>query len=403
MRATLFLIRNPKSAFRNPSKRRPDDGGERLGLALRAAARVLAGPWHESSCGVENYLDATEVRKVLAARPDARAAAYRDRENRHVCFEREPRRAHLEARKLCVGERALAFGEDHHRAATAEPLQRASVRGRVAAVEDYRPRAEKFQSLAHHGPLERLAPREEAQWALDARADPERVKVGLMIGRDDEAALRGHVLKAAEAYPPQRARDDSDDGAQRVQKPLRGGPRLGRLAVAALALVGRVRRVPRSAQNESPAPSSRSASAVSSRPPSPFHASLIRATTPPSSASSSLSSSRRGLTPSSEVTFNSSHQSGMSRSLSASAFQRSQRAHSKPVYARASSFVSDRRVRAPHAGSPHQRSTSTSNTSRGNTIRLVMLNSVREVQNAECPSDELKTARLSSFIILHSA
>src|SRR5205085_4590864 len=155
--------------------------------------------------------------------------------------------------------------------------------------------------------------------------------------------------------------------------------------------------------NESPAPSSRSDSSVSSSPATLFQASLIRATTLPSSASSSLSSSRRGLTPSSEVTFNSSHQSGMSRSLSASAFQRSQRAHSKPVYARASSFVSDRRARAPHAGSPHQRSTSTSNTSRGNTIRLVMLNSVREVQNAECPSDELKTARLSSFIILHSA
>src|SRR5438067_1004633 len=169
-----------------------------------------------------------------------------------------------------------------------------------------------------------------------------------MIRGDDEAAFRRHVLDADETDPPCDARDDADRGPQNVQEPLRRGARLGRLS-AARALVGRVRRLRRFAQNESPAPPSLSDSAGASCPSTLFHASLMRETTLADSSSPMSSPMRDGFTPSSDVTLNSSHHSGMSRSPSASSFQRSQRTHSKPVYARASSFVSASRVRAPHA------------------------------------------------------
>jgi hypothetical protein len=71
---------------------------------------------------VEGDFDAAEARQALVARPDVLAAANRDGQDWRARFEGEPNRARLEARQLAVGVCALPFGEDHHRAAAAQPL-----------------------------------------------------------------------------------------------------------------------------------------------------------------------------------------------------------------------------------------------------------------------------------------
>src|ERR1043166_2373414 len=55
-------------------------------------------------------------------------------------------------------KRARPLGEYHHGPARAQPVQRAAVGGRAAAVERERPRAEQFQRAPHYRPLERLVP-----------------------------------------------------------------------------------------------------------------------------------------------------------------------------------------------------------------------------------------------------
>ena len=78
---------------------------------------------------------------------------------------------------------------------------------RVAPLNLQRPRAEPTHQTTNHRPTETHVPSEKTERAFDWHCEPERIDVGLMIGRDDEPTTLRDVLRARVAYAPEETED----------------------------------------------------------------------------------------------------------------------------------------------------------------------------------------------------
>src|SRR5947209_2559643 len=233
---------------------------------------------------VDDLYRAGEARAAPTARPDFVPAANRHGQHERARFECDARRARFELVHRAISTSAPAFGKNDERAAAPQPLKRTTNGARVAALNLQRPRAEPAHQPAHHRPTETYIPSEKAKRAFDWHCEPERIDVGLMIGRDDEPTVARDVLRARVAHAPEQTEEQARRPAQTFKRPSRQHERLRPARRPSPVLAPTARHARPRPVHASSAPVSRAPRAVASR-----HAVLSRATTSSSSVSACVS------------------------------------------------------------------------------------------------------------------
>jgi hypothetical protein len=156
------------------------------------------------------------TRQGALRRPRLEAARDRHRQHRRVERHRQPERADLELPEAPI-EAAAALREDHHGGSLLQQAAGLAHRGRIPRIDVDGERAQDPDELAEQRHGKELVPGHVVDAPADGNGHERRIRVGLVIGRDDEAAVPRDVLGPAQLEAEPGAGETVHDRAKEVQ------------------------------------------------------------------------------------------------------------------------------------------------------------------------------------------